>query len=409
MRAVELSKNFLRVCKNDAPSIAEKISSAYKEKIERNRSALISIIKTIILCGKQNIALRGKTDDSTINSFDCVISVFICHNTLKYLSPISDGLQNPECDLVRAADQAHALVTFLSSKREDVSFYAKVWHEATSLADANEITVDKPRTAARQIHRTNVHAETAKEYWRLNTQLQERLCDSRPRLKAQYLLSHKINLLTNDMWQDIKECYSDFLPHRDNIDDELEFVLWGLTVGGTQILYEDNLGMIDFYPSDHLGVVYISEADLVTGTGYRKKLAKLRKANTVPIQVIAERTTTSCQYYFSLQKFCMMELGFILVPVPSQVEAGSLLAQMVSSEGRQESNPFSKKRNPPSYDQALLNTVQCIPKLGDIKAKLLLEKFSSLNGIHKASKDELAAVVGKASAQHIKNFLGQMS
>ncbi|KAJ8320059.1 hypothetical protein KUTeg_001646 [Tegillarca granosa] len=65
MRAVELSKNFLRVCKNDAPSIAEKISSAYKEKIERNRSALISIIKTIILCGKQNIALRGKTDDSS--------------------------------------------------------------------------------------------------------------------------------------------------------------------------------------------------------------------------------------------------------------------------------------------------------------------------------------------------------
>ncbi|KAJ8320555.1 hypothetical protein KUTeg_002142, partial [Tegillarca granosa] len=249
MRAVELSKNFLRVCKNDAPSIAEKISSAYKEKIERNRSALISIIKTIILCGKQNIALRGKTDDSsnfrellkfraetdealnyhlqnsppnakyiTINSFDFVICVFICHNTLKYLSPISDGLQNPECDLVRAADQAHALVTFLSSKREDVSFYDKVWHEATSLADANEITVDKPRTAARQIHRTNVHAETAKEYWRLNvfnefvdhlkTQLQERLCDSRPRLKAQYLLSHKINLLTNDMWQDIKECYN---------------------------------------------------------------------------------------------------------------------------------------------------------------------------------------------------------
>lgn len=50
-----------------------------------------------------------------------------------------------------------------------------------------------------------------------------------------------------------------------------------ILVGGTQILYEDNLGMIDFYPSDRLGVVYISEAELVTGTGYRKKLAKLRK------------------------------------------------------------------------------------------------------------------------------------
>ena len=45
--------------------------------------------------------------------------------------------------------------------------------------------------------------------------------------------------------------------------------------------------------------------------------------------MIGERTGTSSQYFASLQKFCVMELGFSLVPVPSQREAGTFLAQMV--------------------------------------------------------------------------------
>lgn len=173
-----------------------------------------------------------------------------------------------------------------------------------------------------------------------------------------------------------------------------------------QVLYDDNVGLIDFYPSASTGVVYITEAELASNT-YRRRLAKLRKANKVPIVVIGERTATSSQYFSSLQKFCVMELGFSLVPVPSQREAGSFLAQMVHAEGHKETNPFTKKKRPPPLDQALLATVKCTPKLGDVKARILLEKFGSLYAISKASYQQLTDVVGKAIAGHVKTFFGE--
>ena len=46
--------------------------------------------------------------------------------------------------------------------------------------------------------------------------------------------------------------------------------------------------------------------------------------------VLAERTAASGQYFPEVQKFCLMDLGFSIIPVPSQREAASILAQMVS-------------------------------------------------------------------------------
>ncbi|XP_052068236.1 Fanconi anemia core complex-associated protein 24-like [Mytilus californianus] len=175
-----------------------------------------------------------------------------------------------------------------------------------------------------------------------------------------------------------------------------------------QVLYDDNLGMVDFYPSPNTGVVYITEAELVSNS-YRRRLAKLRKANKIPIVVIGERTGTSSQYFCPLQKFCVMELGFSLIPVPSQKEAGTFLAQMVHVEGHKEANPFTRKKRSAPLDQALLASVKSIPKLGEVKSRMLLEKFGSLHAISKASIQELTTVVGKASAEHIRTFLGNPS
>ncbi|XP_076072991.1 Fanconi anemia core complex-associated protein 24-like isoform X2 [Mytilus galloprovincialis] len=104
-----------------------------------------------------------------------------------------------------------------------------------------------------------------------------------------------------------------------------------------------------------------------------------------------------------------MELGFSLIPVPSQKEAGTFLAQMVHVEGHKETNPFTKKKRSTPLDQALLASVKSIPKLGEVKSRMLLEKFGSLQAISKASIQELTAVVGKASAEHIRTFLGNPS
>jgi hypothetical protein len=61
--ALQAASEFLKVCDNKQDSVQSQLSKAYSEKVRRNRSALISIVKTIILCGKQNIPLRGHTDD----------------------------------------------------------------------------------------------------------------------------------------------------------------------------------------------------------------------------------------------------------------------------------------------------------------------------------------------------------
>ncbi|XP_067651838.1 Fanconi anemia core complex-associated protein 24-like isoform X2 [Haliotis asinina] len=175
--------------------------------------------------------------------------------------------------------------------------------------------------------------------------------------------------------------------------------------GTANVHFDDGLGVVDFHPSSHTGVIYVSEADIVGGSGYKRKVAKLRKANKVRGVVIAEKTATSGQYYQELQKFVMLEIGFVLLPVNSQKEAAGLLTQMVDVESKPEASPLLKKPRPVCVDVALLNSLQCIPRLGGVKAKQLLLHFGSLQAIARASLEDLSSIVGKASATNIKAFL----
>ena len=40
---------------------------------------------------------------------------------------------------------------------------------------------------------------------------------------------------------------------------------------------DDNMGVLDFHPSTDVGLVYLTEADLVEGDTYKSKLNKLTK------------------------------------------------------------------------------------------------------------------------------------
>jgi len=57
--------NFLKVMAMEQPSVAESMNSATAAQINVNRQKLASIIKTIVFCGHQNIALRGHRESST--------------------------------------------------------------------------------------------------------------------------------------------------------------------------------------------------------------------------------------------------------------------------------------------------------------------------------------------------------
>jgi len=52
-------------CEKDVRSI---INIERQKEIERNRSALVPIIDTLLTCGRQNIALRGHRDDGSVDS-----------------------------------------------------------------------------------------------------------------------------------------------------------------------------------------------------------------------------------------------------------------------------------------------------------------------------------------------------
>ena len=53
----------LRVCDSkERKDVYSFLSTAYKEKIERNRKILLSIVDVIVTLGKRNIGLRGSWD-----------------------------------------------------------------------------------------------------------------------------------------------------------------------------------------------------------------------------------------------------------------------------------------------------------------------------------------------------------
>ena len=54
--------DFLKVMTNQQPSIQASLQKSMADQIALNRKKLISIVETIVLCGRQNISLRGHRD-----------------------------------------------------------------------------------------------------------------------------------------------------------------------------------------------------------------------------------------------------------------------------------------------------------------------------------------------------------
>lgn len=62
--AVSRASEFLKVCNQQQGSVRQQLSKAYNDKVEKNKAALVSIVHTLLLCGRQNIALRGHNNDA---------------------------------------------------------------------------------------------------------------------------------------------------------------------------------------------------------------------------------------------------------------------------------------------------------------------------------------------------------
>lgn len=181
-----------------------------------------------------------------------------------------------------------------------------------------------------------------------------------------------------------------------------------LLQGKVKVVFEDGLGLVDFHLSNRACVLYVSELDLVSGTAFKRRLVRFRKASNLKGVVIVERTRLSDQYFPPVQNFVVLELGMALLPVVSQSEAAQLIFHLVQERSREGgSNPFIGKKRSHLSEASILQTIQKIPGVGRVKALQLLQYFPSIQQLSNASLKDLEAVVGRGIASNIYSFFTQ--
>ncbi|KFP94778.1 FAP24 protein, partial [Haliaeetus albicilla] len=179
--------------------------------------------------------------------------------------------------------------------------------------------------------------------------------------------------------------------------------------GKIRLVFEDDLGLVDFHLSNRTCILYISEADLVAGDEFKRRLVRFRNVSSLGGIVIVEKTQISDQYFLAVQKLVVLELGMALLPVANQGEASQLITQLVSFYVREQSkdhnsNPFLRKQCSQLAESSVFRTVQQIPGVGKTKALLLLQQFGSIHRLCNTSVKELELVVGQTVAQQIHTF-----
>ncbi|NXI20715.1 FAP24 protein, partial [Irena cyanogastra] len=160
--------------------------------------------------------------------------------------------------------------------------------------------------------------------------------------------------------------------------------------GKVRLIFEDALGLVDFHLSNRTCILLISEADLVAGDEFKRRLVRFRNASSLRGIVIVEKTPISDQYYLGVQKLVVLELGMVLLPVANQGEASQLIIQLVSFCVREQSrdrgaNPFLGKQRAQLAEPAALRAVQQIPGVGRTKALLSLQRFGSVRRLCNAA------------------------
>ena len=119
------------------------MSQQYADKVENNKAALNSIIKTIIFCGRKNLPLRGYTEENgnfraLINFPSETDTALLNHlekapRNAQYLSP---GIQNELIELCRKQIRQSILkeckaakhISILADETADVKMIFKFWN-----------------------------------------------------------------------------------------------------------------------------------------------------------------------------------------------------------------------------------------------------------------------------------------
>ena len=87
IHSLEAAEIFKRVMTGAQKDICASMSSSYNAIVEKNRLILLAIVETVILCGRQNLSLRGHEEER--GNF-----VALLHHQAKHNILLADHLKN---------------------------------------------------------------------------------------------------------------------------------------------------------------------------------------------------------------------------------------------------------------------------------------------------------------------------
>lgn len=229
----ELDRNLKKFCATRWTCHEETLSSFLQN--------LTVVIDTLQMLTEDSSTKTCSTATSLLNSihnFQFLTSLVIAEYYLKFTKPLSKIFQSPDCDLIRATDDATDLVNFLDTRRGSDSHFVEVFDKVKLAAAQIDVEPQTPRSCGRQTHRSNAivntgdtSSENISTYYKINlhhpfldhliAELKSRVLSAVKRVQAHHLLPERLPQLTETIWSDIKVTYSSFIDVNE-IDAELE-------------------------------------------------------------------------------------------------------------------------------------------------------------------------------------------
>ena len=168
----------------------------------------------------------------SMSAFSFMVAAVICQYILAFTRPLSVGLQNKECDLVLAHEDARNLVAAIQSQRSDERFHS-LYLKATAVAAKVGVSPNKPRTVNRQVNRANANVGGEIEahykvnfYYPFIDHVIQHLNDRFPEeikgvLLASFLIPAKLHLLDETVVAKIEQSLGDELPNNTEFAQEV--------------------------------------------------------------------------------------------------------------------------------------------------------------------------------------------
>ena len=81
-----------------------------------NFTPILAALSQLCNDNDQNTSSTASSLLKAMSSFDFIITICVCQSILPHLTPLSDHMQDPHCDLVIAASRAQTLCSLMEKK-----------------------------------------------------------------------------------------------------------------------------------------------------------------------------------------------------------------------------------------------------------------------------------------------------